>query len=139
MRFAVLLLGFVGVLLTTAAAGAFFFYGMTVDMVKENVPLPGELLTALTQTESLTNQPHLFTALFCGIAALYGLLGTLLAFLRCGRQGGLLMLVPVLGAAIMNPFTLVLTNVQLFTAFLALFIGPLPINDDLGLDEDDDD
>ncbi len=130
MRFVVLLFGFIGVLLTTAAGGAFFFYLEAVGWLatQQHVEIPVNVMGYLRQTESLTKQPHLYAALFCFLAALFGLFGTILGFLRCGKQGGLLMLVPVLGAAMMDPFSLVLTSMQLITALMSFFVGPLPIN-----------
>jgi len=68
----------------------------------------------------------------------YGLFGTILGFLRCGKQGGVLLLVPVLFAAIMNPFSLAFTWLQAFAGLLSFFVSPLPINAKTN-DKDDDD
>ncbi|MBI2804969.1 MAG: hypothetical protein HYX68_08310 [Planctomycetes bacterium] len=119
MRFVVLLFGFVGILLT-AVGGAFFLYleqvGRMIEQEME-VTLP-----------TLLNEANAEAGLFLWIAAAFGFVGMLMAFLRRGKQGAALMLVPTIGAAVIHPVSLIFSGLQAFSALLAVFVGPLPIN-----------
>ena len=75
-----------------------------------------------------TGIQHNDTALILFITAGYGLLGTIFGFLRYGKQGGVLLLVPVLFAAVINPFTLAFTWMQAFAGLISFFVSPLPLN-----------
>jgi hypothetical protein len=127
MRFVVLLFGFSGVLLTGAAA---FGYMMIDDVRHEltemrQIEIPEMALWSpmLPDTRRLPD-----VGLFLGIAAVLGLLGTLMAFFRRGKQGAMLILIPILGAGFMNPLSFAFTGLLLLTAFACFFVGPLPLN-----------
>jgi hypothetical protein len=145
MRFIVLFFGFLAVLLT-ASAGAVF---LAADVMLEDLRHQAGFEIPQWVLESPIGTPHGETAVFLLVAAAYGLIGTFIAFGRAGWQGALLMLVPILGAAFLNPYSLVFTGLQAFTALLAFFVKPLPIeekepaNDSKGKskkkDDDDDD
>ena len=124
MRFVVLLFGFVGILLTAAGGVLFAYVQATLDMLKTdmNVDVPAWVYDFPSGIEPRD------VGLFLWIAAGYGLLGTLLAFLRCGKQGGTLLLIPALGAGLMNPVSFVFTGLQVLAAFGSFFLGPLPLN-----------
>jgi hypothetical protein len=127
MRFVVLLFGFFAAVLTALAGVFLCMFNQAMIWVNEQDWLKGLLEIANPNTLlSLDSNPGV-TALFLWIAAGFGLLGTILGFRRCGWQGALLMLVPVAGPALMNPWTLVFTGFQLFVAFLSFFVRPLPI------------
>jgi len=139
MRFVVLLFGFLGVVMTAAGGLAImlmdeFFTALRDNEIKVPV-LPYDNPTGVTTGNA---------GLFLFLAAFYGLIGVLMAFFRCGKQGGMLILIPVLATAFMNPFSLPFTALLLLTSLMCLFIGPLPINapkkgKDDDEDEDDDD
>lgn len=138
MRFIVLLFGFLGCLLTAATGGACFFLDLVINW-GNSLPADDPSKGAVTQmVEMLTNMDKdpARTGFFLFIAAGFGLLGTLFGFCRCGWQGSLLMFVPLIGPAILNPITLAGTSLQAFTALISLFVGPSPITPP---DEDDDD
>src|SRR5713226_5577835 len=99
MRFVVLLLGFIGILLTAAGGVLFVYFQPVLDMLKTDWDFERpEIKTILTWSVDAR-----VAGLFLWIAAGYGLLGVLMAFLRRGKQGGALMLIPVLGAGLLNP------------------------------------
>lgn len=124
MRFVVLLFGFVGVLLTAGAGALFLFFQAVENMLKTDydIVIP-EWVTGSPMGTSLGD-----AGLFCFIAAGYGLLGTLMAFFRRGKQGAMLMLIPVLGAGFMNPLSFMFTGLLVVTALGSFFVGPLPLN-----------
>lgn len=155
MRFVVLLFGFVGVLLTGAAAFALFFIDPLLTSVNDVMAAEAPKLRA--EAKALQEQgkeaeaaekrkqadslgvPKEFSldptgvspgnaAIFYAIVALYGLFGVLLAFLRCGKQGGTLILISVLMAAFINPYFTPFLAVLGLTALMAFLVGPLPIN-----------
>jgi hypothetical protein len=136
MRFVVLLFGLISVVLT-GSLGVLFLATNVIQLLRdqnvEALKMPTDMLEQYKMAEFGD------TGIFLLIAALYGLLGTVLAFLRCGWQGALLLLVPVLGAAIMHPATIVFTALQGFTALLCFFVFPLPLNATTAASEDDDD
>ena len=127
MRFAVLLFGFVGVIMTGTL-------GVMLTSFELLMEYGGESLEFLR--DSPLGVPHNDTALILFITAAYGAFGTLLGFLRCGKQGGVLLLVTVLFAAVMNPYTLAFTWMQAFAGLLSFFVKPLPLH---APKEDDDD
>jgi hypothetical protein len=121
MRFVVLLFGLIATLVTAALGTAFFMDSTALTWLHDQ---------KIDQLDILFNSvdPNLArTGLFLFIAAGYCFLGTLLAFFRCGWQGGLLMIVTVVGPAVLNPITLLGTGPQIFTAILSCFVRPLPI------------
>lgn len=121
MRFVVLLFGFLATLVT-ATFGTLYFMGKPAqDWLKDND------ITALNIFFSTLDRNLPLTGLFLLIAAGFCLLGTLLAFFRCGWQGAMLMIVTMVGPAILSPMTLIVTGPQLFAALLACFVRPLPI------------
>src|SRR5437660_1663051 len=102
MRVVVLLFGFSGILLTAAAGALYLFYDdVTLELKNYQIDVP-EWVTWPMSAEKLPD-----AGLFLFIAAVYGLLGTLMAFFRRGKQGAMLMLLPVLGAALMSPLSLI--------------------------------
>ncbi len=133
MRFAVLLIGLLGIVLTAAGGTMFAYVQPVLDMLKAdlNLDVP-EWLFSFAGVESRN------VGLFLWIAAGYGFLGVLMAFLRRGKQGGTLMLIPVLGAGLMNPMSFVFTGLLFLTALASFFIGPLPLNAPQEKTEDDD-
>src|SRR5437588_755745 len=121
MRFLVFLFGFVGCSLT-AVLGVIVLF---------QAPARAELNALLGENSHHADvlfdnvgKDSLRTGLFLLIGAGLGLFGTLLALCRCGWQGSLLLLVPLIGPAILNPFTLAGTAVQGFSALLSLLVGP---------------
>jgi hypothetical protein len=130
MRFVVLLFGFVGILMTGALGVLLVSFDLLMEFSRDHT---GGALDFFR--DSLFEVPHNDTALVLFLAAAFGAFGTLLAFLRCGKQGGVLLLVPVLCAAAMNPYTLAFTWMQGFAGLLSFFVKPLPLN---APKEDDD-
>lgn len=133
MRFVVLLFGFVGIVMTGALGVGLVAFDMVDDLSKKYAEGSLDFLRT-----SLTGIPHNDTAVILFLTALYGLVGTVLGFLRCGKQGGVLLLVPVLFAAVMNPYTLAFTWLQAIAGLLCFFVSPLPI-DAKAEDANDDD
>ena len=123
MRFVVLLFGFVGILMTGALGVMLVAFELLLELSKEYT---GGSLDFLR--DSPTAIAHNDTALVLFLAAAYGMLGTIFGFLRCGKQGGVLLLVPVLFAAVMNPYTLAFTWMQAFAGLLSFFVSPLSLN-----------
>ena len=70
---------------------------------------------------------HGDTGLFLILAAGYGFLGTILGFMRCGWQGALLMLVPVICTSLMNWYTAIFTGVLALAGLLSFLVFPAPI------------
>jgi hypothetical protein len=139
MRF---VLCFFGLIASTFTAGLGVFFLFSDDMVAWAIKSGfGQILEAgginENSTTSLTNVSFPNAALVTLAAAAYGFLGSILTMFRCGKQGGSLLLIPVLGAAFMNPISLVVTWFQALIALGCFFIGPLPIN--LSADNDSDD
>jgi hypothetical protein len=134
MRFVVLLFGFSGFLLTAAAGCFFAFYDYVHDDLRGlQITIPEEVFwSPVLPLEKLPD-----AGLFLLIAAGYGLLGTLMAFFRRGKQGAMLMLIPIFGAAFMNPLSLAFTGLMFLTALASFFVGPLPLNPPK--DDDDED
>lgn len=129
MRFVVLLFGFIGCMLTAAAGCVFILFKMALDWLNEN-----DFKEVAAALSSADDNPGL-SGLFLLIGAGLGLIGTLLGFFRCGWQGSLLLLIPTIGPAVLNPMLLVPTSLQAFTALISLFVRPLPITP-LQVDED---
>lgn len=71
-------------------------------------------------------------------ATLYGILGIILVTARCGWQGGLLMIVPIIITTIMHPASIAFTGLQVLAGLMACLVFPLPINAPSAADEDDD-
>ena len=140
MRFVVFILGFLACLLTGMVGVVFLLWDSFLGMLIEELPAG---IIDPSATVSMTDVTHTNTGLFLVLAAAYGLLGALFALFRCGKQGGSLMLIPVLLCGFMNPYTLAFTAPQAIVGLLSFLVGPLPItppeaesDDD---DEDDDD
>ncbi len=139
MRFVVLLFGILGIALTAFAGFMFLNFSTFLNLLKE-YGATNDILDFASMNPLSTS--HGDTGLFLILAAGYGFLGTLLAFFRCGWQGALLLLFPVLCAVIMNPISGVFAGPQVFTALLAFLVFPLPLNapkKDEDNDEEDDD
>jgi hypothetical protein len=121
MRFVVLLFGLLATLVTAAFGTMYLFSIPAQQWLHDNdIHLLDIFFSAVDRNRSLAG-------LFLCIAAGFCLLGSFLAFFRCGWQGGVLMIVTVVGPAILSPMTLIATAPQLFTALLACFVRPLPI------------
>jgi hypothetical protein len=135
MRFVVLLLGIVAVILT-GSMGVLFITNNVREIVAQVPDGLRDLVRELTS--SPLDTPHVDTGVFLLLSAGYGLLGVLLAFARCGRQGGLMLLVPVLTTALMNPFSFIFTGLQAFVGVLAFFVFPLPLAPPKSSEEDED-
>ena len=144
MRFVVCFFGLIACTLTVVGGGILIGWDSMLGFMREN--FPPEWKVDELPTTSMTGVTHANAGLFVAVAGLYGLLGSLLVAFRCGRQGGSLMIIPVLFAALLNPYALVFMVLQMLIGFLALFFGPLPIEapkdeaeDDEDEDEDEDD
>lgn len=124
MRFVVLLFGLVGVTLTAFAGILFILFDAVLTVLKDN-GVGGEVIDFLSA--SPLGASHGDTGFFLILAAGYGLLGTILGFMRCGWQGALLMLVPVICTSLMNWYTAVFTGVLALTGLLSFFVFPVPI------------
>ena len=124
MRFVVLLFGLLGVALTAFAGGMFILFDVVLTVLKDN-GVGGEVIDFLSA--SPIGASHGDTGLFLILAAGYGLLGTIFGFMRCGWQGALLMLVPVICTSLMNWYTAVFTGVLGVTGVLSFFVFPAPI------------
>ena len=124
MRIVVLLLGLVGVTLTAFAGVIFILFEMVHTFLKDN-GVGAKVIDFLSA--SPIGVSHGDTGLFLILAAGYGLLGTILGFMRCGWQGALLMLVPVICTSLMNWYTAVFTGVLAFTGLLSFLVFPAPI------------
>ena len=130
MRFIVLFFGFFGVLLAAMGAMALLYIDPMLKSVDDQLLEEANKLKAeakvlreqgraaeadekLKQADNF-KIPNEFSldptgvspgnaGLFYALVAFYGFLGVLLAFLRCGKQGGALMLISVLAAASLTP------------------------------------
>jgi uncharacterized membrane protein len=121
MRFVVLFFGLLATFVTATLGTLYFFERAAHDWLHDNK------ITELDIFFSTTEKSLPLAGLFLLIAAGFCFLGTLLAFFRCGWQGGVLMIVSVVGPALLAPMTLLATGPQLFAALLACFVRPLPI------------
>lgn len=130
MRFVLCFFGLIASALTAALGVGFFLWNEALPTLQEN--LPADVLDAIglnaSAARSMTNVSYPNAGLVTLVAAAYGFLGALLTMFRCGRQGGVLMLFAVLGAAAVNPISLVVTWFQGLIGLCCLFIGPLPLN-----------
>jgi hypothetical protein len=124
MRLVVLLFGLVGVALTAFAGVMFILFEAVLTVLKDN-GVGDKVIDFLSA--SPIGASHGDTGLFLILAAGYGLLGTILGFMRCGWQGALLMLVPVICTSLMNWYTAVFTGVLAITGLLSFFVFPAPI------------
>ena len=126
MRFVVLFFGFLGVLMTGFMGVMFFSMREFVDLLRgqgnEHLIWLAEFIVTFP-----SSAPFEDTGIFLLLAAVYGLLGTILAFARCGWQGALMMLLPVLFTGLMNPISLGFSGMQAFAALLSFFVFPLPL------------
>jgi hypothetical protein len=139
MRFVVFLFGLL-VCPITLAVGAFFVLGdMVLGLLLDF--LPAELAKSLEDipTVSMTGVSNPNAGIFIALAGAYGLLGTLMTLFRRGRQGGALMIIPVLAAGALNPWALPFMSLQFFVGLLALLVGPLPIEQPKDKPDDDED
>ena len=124
MRFVVLLFGLLGVALTAFAGLMFILFEVVVPVLKD-IGVGDELIDFLSA--SPVGASHGDTGLFLILAAGYGFLGAILGFMRCGWQGALLMLVPVICTSLMNWYTAVFTGVLAVTGVLSFLVFPAPI------------
>jgi hypothetical protein len=124
MRFVVLLFGLLGVALTAFAGLMFILFEVVITVLKDN-GVGDELIDFLSASPVGTS--HGDTGLFLILAAGYGFLGTILGFMRCGWQGALLMLVPVICTSLMNWYTAVFTGVLALAGLLSFLIFPVPM------------
>lgn len=129
MRFVLCFFGLIASSLTAGMGVFFLLSDQALVWTMENLP---DVVTAAgfdaNSTTSMTGVTFPNAALVTLAAAAYGFLGSILTMFRCGKQGGALLLIPVLGAAFMNPISLVVTWFQLLVSLGCFFIGPLPIN-----------
>src|ERR1041385_899911 len=98
MRFVVAFFGFFAVLLVIAGGAALLWFD---DIVVPLDPTHWEFIAGMRTPMGVSTGN---AALFMFLAAAYGALGVILALCRCGKQGGMLMLIPALGAIFMNPY-----------------------------------
>jgi hypothetical protein len=118
MRFLVLLLGLLG----SGLAGAFGYLvlspGSGQELLRGYVPgmsAPSDIFMAAN------------AGYFLLIGAILGIFGSILAFFRCGPQGGVLMLVSLTGPAICLPQSLFGTALLGISGILSFFVRPLPL------------
>jgi hypothetical protein len=122
MRFVVLLFGLPAVFLTVLIGVVFILFEAVLDALSnQKIEVPEFLL------DSPTGASHGDTGIFLLIAGVYGLVGTILGFLRCGWQGALLILIPVICTSIMNWYTAIFTGPLALVGLLCFFVFPLPI------------
>jgi len=127
MRFVVFLLGIIAVIITSSVG---YFYFEDSLFVNIRAFSPPELLDyVMPLTGSPLGWPNGDTGVFVLLCGAYGLLGVLMAFARRGWQGGLLLIVPPLVTAAMNPNTLAFTGFQIFVGLLAFLVFRLPIEE----------
>ena len=139
MRFLVLLFGLFGITLTALAGGIMIFFNDAAlginPFLKDflQFEIPGWAY------EPITGPPHANAGILLLLAAFYGFLGVVLSgIMRCGWQGALLLILPVILTSLMNPLTAPFTSLQLFTGLLSFLVFPLPINAPTA-DSDEDD
>jgi predicted small lipoprotein YifL len=130
MRFVLCFFGLVASALTALLGVGFLLWNDALPEILANTP--AALLEILhindNSATSLTGISYPNAALVTLAAAAYGFLGSILTMFRCGKQGGALLLIPVLGAAFINPISLAVTWFAAFIALGCFFIGPLPLN-----------
>ena len=124
MRFVVLLLGLLGVVVTAFAGVVFILFDMVLPVLTD-IGIGGKVIDFLSA--SPVGASHGDTGLFLILAAGYGFLGTILGFMRCGWQGALLMLVPVICTSLMNWYTAIFTGVLALAGLLSFLVFPAPI------------
>ena len=124
MRFVVLILGLLGVAMTAFAGVVFILFDVVIKVLKDN-GVGDELIDFLSA--SPVGASHGDTGLFLILAAGYGFFGTILGFMRCGWQGALLMLVPVICTSLMNWYTAVFTGFLALAGLLSFLVFPAPI------------
>jgi hypothetical protein len=124
MRFVVLLLGLLGVAVTAFAGVVFILFDMVLPVLTD-IGIGGKVIDFLSA--SPVGASHGDTGLFLILAAGYGFLGTILGFIRCGWQGALLMLVPVICTSLMNWYTAIFTGVLALAGLLSFLVFPAPI------------
>jgi hypothetical protein len=124
MRIVVLLFGLLGVALTAFAGVVFILFDVVLPVLTD-IGFGGKVIDVLSA--SPIGASHGDTGLFLILAAGYGLLGTILGFMRCGWQGALLMLVPVICTSLMNWYTAAFTGVLAVTGVLSFLVFPAPI------------
>lgn len=126
MRFVVFIFGLLACFITLTVGGALLSWDMFLGMVREH--LPPDFKVEEIPTTSMTGISHAHAGICFALAGAYGLLGSLFALFRCGRQGGLLMLIPLLAAGATNPWALLFCALQGLVALLSFLVGPLPLN-----------
>ena len=124
MRFVVLLLGLLGVAVTAFAGVVFILFDMVLPVLTD-IGIGDKVIDFLSA--SPVGASHGDTGLFLILAAGYGFLGTILGFIRCGWQGALLMLVPVICTSLMNWYTAIFTGVLALAGLLSFLVFPAPI------------
>jgi len=140
MRFLVCLLGLLASSLM-AGVGVFFMLGdvsLAWCFEQGHGDLLREIYITESSTESLTNISFANGALVILVAAAYGFLASLFILFRCGKQAAALLIVTALGAGLVQPVSLIAGLPAIFVGFLALFVGPLPLNPPQEKDADDD-
>jgi hypothetical protein len=141
MRFVVSFFGIVASAMTMAAGIILICLNEALSWALGD-PEVAKLLQMLNIDEgssvSMTNVSHANAGLVVVVAALYGFLGSFLVLFRSGKQGGMLLLLTALGAALVNPLTLIFTWFAILVSFMCFFIGPLPINPPADKDADEE-
>lgn len=123
MRFVVLLFGLLAIPLTALVGAFFMFNDVGLKMLQDQMPE-----VEIPDLSSPTGASLADAGLFMLIAAGYGFVGVILSVMRCGWQGALLMIIPVLCTGIMHPYTLGASGLQVFTGLLSFLVFPVPIN-----------
>ena len=137
MRFVVLFFGIIAVFLTAATGIAFLMAPGVLGMIYD---LNSELLTMFANAlDDYKMSAFEDTGIFLLGAAVYGLIGVVLVLARCGWQGGLLMIIPVIVTTIMHPASILFTGLQILAGLMACLVFPLPINAPSDADDDDED
>jgi len=134
MRFLVLLIGLAGVALAGFVGYMFLDLQTFLNVLKE-VGADNAILVqiATSPMEHMIPKEYVPTngevGLFLMIAAGYGLLGVAMSFFRCGWQGAFMIIIPVVAAAFMNPFTVAFTGLLALAGLMSLLVFPEPITE----------
>jgi hypothetical protein len=145
MRFVVLLFGTPGFFLIALTGVCMIFFNDAVGGMQEYTKAWFDFEFPAWIYDSFTGPPHANAGILLLLAAAYGFLGVIVSgMMRCGWQGALLMLFPLIFTAVMNPIVIPLTGLQAFAGLNSFLVFPLPINapkeaSDRDENEDNDD
>lgn len=124
MRFIVFLLGLMGSLLS----GFFGWFWLDYESNRaiEDMVKPYADIAIIMPDYGADFEGTARAALFLIVGCPLGMLGSLFTLFRRGRQGGVLMLLAVVGPAALNLVTLMFTTPLALAGLLSLLVRPLP-------------